>query len=167
MSQSPSNASRQRQTLLLAWRERDESLTWWWQDNRRSANGNLLFLGKARSVAPKDVYRSSIFFFPRPSPPPPHPCAGGQKIPCGIYFILSPALDGLWREYRGSVNRLSSIGSRTFTFQLGTQSWWHHGGRSRFRPVVLMIIVEVVKIAKWDCLHFLKNMYHGAYINQV
>ena len=41
------SASRQWQTFLLAWRERDESLTWWWQDNRRSANANLLFLGKA------------------------------------------------------------------------------------------------------------------------
>ena len=30
-----------------------------------------------------------------------------------------------------------------------------------------MPAVEVYKIAKWDSLHFLKNMYHGAYINQV
>ena len=164
MSQSPSNASRQRHLkLLLAWRERDESLTWWWEYNRRSANGNLLFLGKARSVAPKDVYRWSIFFL---SPPPPPSLRGRSKKTPAVY-ILSPALDGLWREYRGSVNRLSSIGSRTFRFQLGTQSWWQRGGRSRFRPVALMIIVEVIKIAKWDSLHFLKNMYHGAYINQV
>ena len=39
-------ASRRWQTLLLVivWGERDESLTWWWQDSRRSANGNLAFL---------------------------------------------------------------------------------------------------------------------------
>ena len=161
MSQSPSKASRQRHLkLLLAWRERDEWLTWWWQDNRRSANGNLLFLGKARSVAPKDVYRWSIFFLS------PTPLALAVKTSPAVY-ILSPALDGLWREYRGSVNRLSSIGTRTFGFQLGTQSWWQRGGRSRFRPVALMIVVEVIKIAKWDSLHFLKNTYHGAYINQV
>ena len=36
-----------RLTLLLAWCELDESLTWWWLDNRRSANGSLFFLGKA------------------------------------------------------------------------------------------------------------------------
>ena len=160
MSQGPSNASRQRQTLLLVGLERDESLTWWWQDNRRSANGNLLFLGKARSVAPKDVYRWSIFFLS------PTPLALAVKKSPAVY-ILSPALDGLWREYRGSVNRLSSIGTRTFGFQLGTHSRWQRGGRSRFRPVALMIVVEVIKIAKWDSLHFLKNTYHGAYINQV
>ena len=160
MSQGPSNASRQRQTLLLVGLERDESLRWWWQDNRRSANGNLLFLGKARSVAPKDVYRWSIFFLS------PTPLALAVKKSPAV-SILSPALDGLWREYRGSVNRLSSIGTRTFGFQLGTQSWWQRGGRSRFRPVALMIVVEVIKIAKWDSLHFLKNTYHGAYINQV
>ena len=139
---------------------------WWWQGNRRSANGNLLFLGKARSVAPKDVYRWSIFFL---SPPPPSPPLALAVKKSPAVYILSPALDGLWREYRGSVNRLSSIGSRTFRFQLETQSWWQRGGRSRFRPVALMIIVEVhvIKIAKWDSLHFLKNTYHGAYINQV
>ena len=38
-------------------------------------------------------------------PPPLPPYAGGQKITCGEY-ILSPALDGLGRENRGSVNRL-------------------------------------------------------------
>ena len=93
-------ASRRQQILLVAWRERDESFTWWWQDNRRSANGNLLFLGKQVSVAPKDVYRPSIFFFP-------HPyllALAVNKSPA--VYILSPALNGLWRENRGSVNRL-------------------------------------------------------------
>ena len=103
----------------------------------------------------------------RPPPPPPPPTLALAIKKSTAVYILSPALDGLWREYRGSVNRLSSIGTRTFGFQLGTQSWWQRGGRSRFRPVSLMIIVEVIKIAKWDSLHFLKNTYHGAYINQV
>ena len=82
------SASRQWQMLLLAWRERDESLTWWWQDNRRSANGKLLFLGKQVSVAPKDVYRPSSFLFLIPLPP----CAGGQKIPWHFYHRGSTSL---------------------------------------------------------------------------
>ena len=56
------------QTLLLAWHERDVSLTWWWQDNRRSAKGNLLLLGKASFSCSYDVYRPSILFFPTPIP---------------------------------------------------------------------------------------------------
>ena len=38
------------------------------------------------------------------SPPLP-PCAGGNKSPA--VYILSPFLDGLWRENRGTVNRLN------------------------------------------------------------
>ena len=57
------NASTQWQTLLLAWRERDESLTWWWQDNRRSANGNLLFLGKASFSCSQRCLQTHFFFF--------------------------------------------------------------------------------------------------------
>ena len=67
------SASRQLQTLLLAWRERDESLTWWWQ---------------------------SIFFFPHYFPL----ALAVNKSPA--VYILSPALERLWRENRGSVNKL-------------------------------------------------------------
>ena len=63
------SASGQWQTLLLAWRKRDESLTWWWQDNHHSANGNLLFLGKASfGCSQRCTYRPSIFFFPHNYP---------------------------------------------------------------------------------------------------
>ena len=58
------------------------------------------FPQKQVSVAPKDVYRPSIFFFP-------HPyflaLAVNKSL---VVYILSRALDGLWRENRGSVNRL-------------------------------------------------------------
>ena len=94
------SASGQWQTLLLTWCECDKSLTWWWQDNCLSANGNLLFLGKARSVAPKDVYRPFIFFFPHNYPL----VLVVNKSPA--VYILSLVLDVLWRENRGSVNRL-------------------------------------------------------------
>ena len=162
MSQSPSNASRQRHLkLLLAWRERDDG-------DRAIAVQPMVIcfsLEKQGQLLPK---MSTDGLFSSCPPPPSPPLALAVKKSPAVY-ILSPALDGLWREYRGSVNRLSSIGSRTFRFQLETQSWWQRGGRSRFRPVALMIIVEVhvIKIAKWDSLHFLKNTYHGAYINQV
>ena len=63
------SASGRWQTLLLAWCERDESLTWWWQDNHHSANGNLLFLGKASfSCSQRCTYGPSIFFFPHNYP---------------------------------------------------------------------------------------------------
>ena len=39
--------------------------------------------------------------------------AGGQQIPHGFYF-LSRALDELWRENRGSVNRLCEGGQTCF-----------------------------------------------------
>ena len=42
------------------------------------------------------------------SSPTPTPCTGGQKIPPGFCF-LSRALDWLWRENRGSVNRLNIV----------------------------------------------------------
>ena len=84
---------------------------------------------KQVSVAPKDVYRSSIFFFP-------HPFALAVNKSPAVYF-LSRAVDGLWREHGGSVNRLffirciarcsveawnSGIGSRTSSYNSVTYS---------------------------------------------
>ena len=63
------SASRQWQMLLLAWRERDESLTWWWQDNRRSANGNLLFLGKASFSCSQKCLQTVYFLLPPSTTP--------------------------------------------------------------------------------------------------
>ena len=88
-----------RLTLLLAWRECDELLTWWWQDNRRSAIGSLLFLGKA-SFGCYQTLQTVYFLLPLPL----LPCAGGQWIPRGFYF-LSRTLDGLWRENREQAMR--------------------------------------------------------------
>ena len=68
------SASWQWQTLLLAWLERDESLTWWWRDNRHSAKGNLLFQGKASFSCSQRCLQTVYFLLP----PPPPPCAGGQ-----------------------------------------------------------------------------------------
>ena len=95
--------SRQWQTLLLAWREDDESLTWWWQDIRRSANGNLLFLGKASFSCSQRCLQTVYFLLP---PLHHYPLALVVNKSPAVY-ILSPALDGLWRENRGSVNRLN------------------------------------------------------------
>ena len=95
------SASGQWQTLLLAWCKCDKSLTWWWQDNCRSANGNLLFLRKASfSCSQRCTYRPSIFFFPHNYPL----VLVVNKSPA--VYILSLMLDVLWRENRGSVNRL-------------------------------------------------------------
>ena len=55
-------------------RERDESLTWSWQDYRRSANGNLLFLRKASSSCSQRCLQTVYFLLSSPLPP----CAGGQ-----------------------------------------------------------------------------------------
>ena len=52
------------------------------------------------SVAPKDAYRLSIFFFPHH-----YPLALAVNKSLAVH-ILSPALDRLRRENRGSVNRL-------------------------------------------------------------
>ena len=46
-------------------------------------------------------------------PPRLPPCAGGQQIPHGFYF-LSRAQDELRRENRGSVNRLCEDGQTCF-----------------------------------------------------
>ena len=94
------NAFRQWQTLLLAWRERDESLTWLWQDNRRSANGNLLFLGKASFSCSQRCPQTLFFLFSHH-----YPLALAVNKSPAVY-ILSPALIGLWKENKGSVNRL-------------------------------------------------------------
>ena len=87
--------------------EKDESLTWWWQDNRLSANGNLLFVVKASFSCSQRCLPTVYFLLPPPLPP----CAGGQSIRCG--FFLSRALEGLRRENRGSVNWLGEFTSST------------------------------------------------------
>ena len=56
---------------------------------------------KQVSVAPKDVYRPSISFFPHH-----YPLALAVNKSPAVYILL-PALDGLQRENRGSVNRLN------------------------------------------------------------
>ena len=55
---------------------------------------------KQVSVAPKDVCRPSIFFFPH------HYLLALAVNKSPAVYILSPALDRLWRENGGSVNRL-------------------------------------------------------------
>ena len=55
---------------------------------------------KQVSVAPKDVYRPSIFFFPHH-----YPLALAVNKSLAVY-ILSPMLKGVRRENKGSVNRL-------------------------------------------------------------
>ena len=64
--------SRQWRTLLLTWREHDESLTWWWQDNRRPAN--LLFLWKASFSCSQRCLQTVYFLLP----PPLLFCTDGQ-----------------------------------------------------------------------------------------
>ena len=89
----------------------------WWQDNHCSANGNLLFRRKASfSCSPKDVYRPSIFFFPHH-----YPLALAVNKSPAVY-ILSPALDGLWRENRGSVNRLFLSENARFSTSFNNKS---------------------------------------------
>ena len=83
--------SRQWQMLLLAWRKHDESLTWWWQDNRCSANRNLLFLGQASFSGSQRCLQTVNFLLPPPLPP----CTGGQYIRCGLYFITRT-----WRTFK-------------------------------------------------------------------
>ena len=61
------------QTLLLGWREHDESLTWW-QVNPRSANSNMLFLGKASFSCSQKMSTDRLFS----SSPTLPPCTGGQ-----------------------------------------------------------------------------------------
>ena len=60
---------------------------------------------KQVSVVPKDVYRPSIFFLPHHYPF----ALLVYKSP--VVYILSSVLDGLWRENRGSVNRLKWKGT--------------------------------------------------------
>ena len=43
--------------MMRAWWVVDGMMTGWWWENRHSANGNLLFLEKAKFHLPKDVYR--------------------------------------------------------------------------------------------------------------
>ena len=78
----------------IGWCERDESLTWWWQDNRRSGNSNLLFWERQVSVAPKNVYKPSIFFFLH------HFLLALAVNKSPAVYVLSPALDGLWTGTR-------------------------------------------------------------------
>ena len=115
------STSRQWQTLLLAWREHDGSLTWWWQDNRHSANGNLLFLGKASFSRSQRCLQTIYFFFPH------HYSLAVAINKSPAVYILSPGLDGLWRENRGSVNRLLTL---AFYFFLG---WQFLGGGDKGR----------------------------------
>ena len=63
------SASTQWHMLLLTWYEHDELLTWRWQDNRRTANGNLLFQGKASYSCSKRCLQSIYSLFPPPLPP--------------------------------------------------------------------------------------------------
>ena len=71
---------------------------------------------KQVSVAPKDVYRPSIFFFPHH-----YPLALAVNKSPAVY-ILSPALDGLWRENRGSVNRLFLSENARFSTSFNNKS---------------------------------------------
>ena len=92
--------SRQLQTLLLAWRERESH----WHDGDRIIAVQPMVIcfswEKQLSVAPQNVYSVSIFFFPHY-----YPLALAVNKSPAVY-ILSPALEGLWKENRGSVNRL-------------------------------------------------------------
>ena len=93
---------RQQQTLLLA--PHDASVMSLWHDDDRIITVQpmiiFFFWEKQVSVAPKDVYRPSIYFFPHH-----YPLALAVNKSPAVY-ILSPALNGPWRENRGSVNRL-------------------------------------------------------------
>ena len=84
--------SRQWQMLLLAWRKHDESLTWWWQDNRCSANRNLLFLGQASFSGSQRCLQTVNFLLPLH-----YPLVPAVNTSAAVY-ILSHALDGLSRE---------------------------------------------------------------------
>ena len=127
-----------RLTLLLAGCELDESLTWWWLDNRRSMVACSSW-EKQVSVAPR-LYRPSIFFFPPPLTPTPL-CWWSTKSPA--VYILSPELDGLWRENRGYVNRLSQnwikwmkvssrLKTRRYTESFMKYLWLSQNGVLRF-----------------------------------
>ena len=98
--------SRQWQMLLLAWHEHDESLTWWWQDNRCSANRNLLFLGQASFSGSQRCLQTVNFLLPPPLPP----CTGGQYIRCGLYYFYHTRLTDFQEKNRGSMNRLEDCG---------------------------------------------------------
>ena len=82
----------------------DASVMSRWQDDDKVIAVQPMVISflweKQVSVAPKDVYRPSIFFFPHP-----YPLALAVNKSPAVY-ILSRALDGLWRENRGSDNGL-------------------------------------------------------------
>ena len=109
------------------------------------------------SVAPKDVYRPSIFFFPHP-----YPFALAVNKSPAVYFF-SRALDGLWRENGGSVNRLffirciacSTSSIRTFNFaRLMPETvelvlWRHHTILSHTLPIFVLSLLRQI-----SCSHF-------------
>ena len=64
---------------------------------------------RTRAEGEREKERTTIFFsFPQPPPPL---ALGVNKSPADIIFIR--ALDDLWRENRGPVNRLTHQGKRT------------------------------------------------------
>ena len=83
----------------------DASMMSRWHDDDRiiAVQPMVIYFSREKqvSVAPKDVYRPSIFFLSLHYPL----TLAVNKSPA--VYILSPDLDGLWRENRGSVNRLN------------------------------------------------------------